>query len=484
MFKFLLLVSLGISSSSFALDIQMSDLKMVNNDKEGQIKAISRSDLSQIENTVVTDYALKKLGEIFYRSLYDFLSTSKIRCEFNFNTKFKAELGDADFFTTNADVEKYLKILRVNHYIDDILYENLSAINRDEENLLAIAQQFQNDPSSSSSRRLSRKETRLDQSNNVEDLYLNFQQWPDEAELCTYRQFNFLRDGVRDEDGKKSGLNRKARLKLLKRLNLVALKKGIITSETYRKLEYFRNDNYHENRYITLQSYFDITFKAKNKLLPYGQDLTFSNLDGDNQSEFSSERAHRHTRLTKRKELYEKYNENEIMMLAQVLVKASRRMGVDPDVTSSAPIISQTFEFTNQNGERENYVEVLTLDPQSQYNLARKRLRKDIFDLQTMDTFYKKKIRYEEIVMAAYETGYITYEDIEYAVKYDDLWNPEKTRFEKIKSFIFDVGGYATFFAPPPFNVVASLGLTLVEGFIDSKNVKGENNENISTFID
>ena len=128
-------------------------------------------------------------------------------------------------------------------------------------------------------------------------------------------------------------------------------------------------------------------------------------------------------------------------------------------------------------------VEELELDPQSQFNLARRRMRKDILDLEAMDIFNGTRVFYDEVVMAAFETGYLSIEVIEFAVRYDDLWNPTQTRFERISGFIFSFTGYATFFVPPPYNVTASLGLAIIQGIVNSSNVKGEDNDNAATFI-
>ena len=111
-------------------------------------------------------------------------------------------------------------------------------------------------------------------------------------------------------------------------------------------------------------------------------------------------------------------------------------------------------------------------------------MRKDIHDIQQMDIFIGKRIFYDEIVMAAFETGYVTIEDLKYVVQYDDLWNPSETKFEKVVGYIRSILGVATFFVPPPFNVGASLALTIADGLIDNATRKGVDNDNPATFID
>jgi hypothetical protein len=86
--------------------------------------------------------------------------------------------------------------------------------------------------------------------------------------------------------------------------------------------------------------------------------------------------------------------------------------------------------------------------------------------------------------MAALETGYISLEDIEYVVKYDDLWNPHKSDFEKIVGFVGTVAGVSTIFLPPPWNITASIAVGIIEGLVLSKNKNGARNDNPSTFIE
>ena len=65
-------------TTSFVLDAVKDGL---NNDKENEITVLDEKELEDI-NTRFSDQSLRnKIGEIFYISLYDFLSTSKIRCE-------------------------------------------------------------------------------------------------------------------------------------------------------------------------------------------------------------------------------------------------------------------------------------------------------------------------------------------------------------------------------------------------------------------
>jgi len=198
---------------------------------------------------------------------------------------------------------------------------------------------------------------------------------------------------------------------------------------------------------------------------------------------YTSEQIERLSTLSRRKLVYEKYNSQQILMLAQVIEKASQRMGNDPDVESSAPVIMQQFTRIVE-GKKVNYVERYELDSQSQYNYARRRMRVEINDLQNMTSFQGISIDYADLVTAALETGYITHEDIASVVMYDDLWNPEIPPYSRLKRFAYTVGRTTLLYLPPPWNITASIGLTAVESLLSSNKSNGVYNDNPATIFE
>jgi hypothetical protein len=102
-----------------------------------------------------------------------------------------------------------------------------------------------------------------------------------------------------------------------------------------------------------------------------------------------------------------------------------------------------------------------------------------------MDNFTGLKITFDDVVMAAYETGYISIDDINYVVKYDDLWNPQMSKYQKYKGFIVRVAGYSTFFLPPPWNIIATIAIGVTDSVIDNRYFQdGAENDNAATFIE
>lgn len=450
----------------------MADVHKIKNDKEVLISSFSKRDKEQVLEKYSDQNQRNAITNTFYQTVYEFINDENKQCEADFYAKMIANFEKANIATDKESIDDHIKMLRSTNAIDDILYDIVTSINDNAVKFQAI------DLNKKPGLFLTiNSEERLEK-NNLEDLYYSFKKWPDEKSSCSTQEFIRLKESVNIPGKAKDS----ARLRALAALNRKALEKELITLSTFNRLEFYRSKSNLSKRYIWLNDYFKIVLNAKNRMIPKTRNYVVKNLDAEDK--FSSERLKRFSALTRRKILYRKYNETQIILLAQVLQKASRRMGVDVDTVTRAPYLIQEFDLLKENGERETYVERTEIDPQSQYNLARRLMRKDIVDLQMMSIFNKIDITYEDLVMASLEVGYISLEDIEYVVAYDDLWNPTTSKYERVSGMVFKIAGYATFFLPPPFNIVASLALGIVEGIVDSKNVNGASNDNPGTFIE
>lgn len=443
----------------------LEDVSKFKNDKEAFISSFSSWKRKKILKKFPDPEVIKGYENTFYEIFLNFLNSSKRSCELRLISEIHEGLRRKEIANSEDEIEDFLKALRTFHAIDDIFYEILSSANKDYFGLKNV--QF---------KKVKRKN--LDQTEtDIESLYEGFKEFPDEETRCLYREYNNVLNNIRDEEGKKT-----YSLKDFKRLTTKAYHLEVISLETYHKLRYLHSDSPVNEQKIWLNDYIRIILNAKNQMTSSSYSYEVRNIEDE--SKFSSEKLKRFSKITRRKRLYRKYDETQIILLAQVLKKASQRMGVDPDTETQPPFISQEFTITNPDGQRKTYVEVIELDPQSQYNLARRLLRKDMVELQMMDTFLKHEISHEDVVMAALETGYISLEELEFVIQYDDLWNPERTKFERIKNFIFTIAGYSTFFLPPPWNITASIALGVVEGVIDDKYRNGAENDNPATFIE
>lgn len=468
----LMLLSSGLLLSSFSFaKVEIEDIYKLKNDKEVVITVFSEKEKTRIQNSYEDSEFKEQLSKVFFDSLYIFLNNSEKWCEPNFITHFREQLERNNLKNDEKDLEEYFKILRVTHQMDDILFEILTSVNKEYFKLQKI-----NINKEASKAFLDREY--LTENNNIQELFGNFQDWPDEVNNCSYEEYLYIKNNIWKSKTEKTTKDAHFKFLIMK-----AYEEKAISLESYHKLEFLRSKSEINKRYLWLKQYLKIVINAKNRMIPVN--LQYETNDIEKEDNFASEKLKRFSKLTRRKLLYEKYDETQIIQLAQILQKASRRMGVDPDTESGVPRIIQEFNVQLANGQRTNYVEVIELDPQSQYNLARRLLRKDMTELQMMSNFIKVNITHEDIVMAAFETGYITHEDLEHVIRYDDLWNPEMTKWEKISGFIFKVAGYSNFFVPPPWNVATSIAISVIEGIVDNKFFKnGADNDNPATFIE
>lgn len=456
-----------------ALSYEKSDIDKLKNDKEVISIHIKKNEKENLLKKYANEEFNSNLKSIFASTLLKFLNESG-QCELDLISRFHAALISAKIDSNKELRDEYFKLLRATDNIDDIFYKLLLGSNKDYTELHQIDDEFAD----------RKKEKRIPiifdhkdllAKNDVKNIFTGFQTWPDDNASCTYQEFNNVKNKI-------IKIKEKKNKDYFKFLTKVAYNDKVISYATMKKLNYLDESGSFKDRDNSLNSYLEIIFKAKNSMVPKhsaGNPAKLDNLD-----QFSTERVRRFSKLTRRAVLYRKYSETQIIMLAKVLRASSRRMNVDPDVAAKLPYISQEFTTTNDQGEQVTYVERTEIDPQSQFNLARRLMRRDILNLQTMEIFQKTKITYEDIVMAALETGYISLDDIAFVVQYDDLWNPTKTRYDRVSGFVFKFVGYATFFLPPPWNVFTSLAIGIVGGVIEKRKTSGAQNDNPATFIE
>lgn len=468
MFKNAPVILMVISFCMNNLHAAAPDFSKLHNDKEVRITSFSQKDMKRVLAKYPEASVRLNIKDLFYQSGGQYLESENQKCEFRLIDNLIANLDSAKLPRDQKSLEEYYKLLRSTQSIDDVLYDVLVGITNDYFGLKALVIKPYKGQAP-------KTENALEKRYDLKELFGSFKKWPNESELCAYQEYVKLKNLVINKKGKPA-------LGDLGTLNSRALKRGLISIESFEKIEYLRTKSGINKRNLWLQDYFKITFNAKNKMVP--KNKPYVTRDMSKEDDYSTERIKRFSRLTRRKVLYNKYTETQIILLSQLLQKASRRMGVDPDTKSKAPVLSQEFSVLNSQGEYETLVEKIELDPQSQYTLARRLMRKDMTELQMMDIFQKTIIKYEDVVMAAFETGYISWEDLEFVVNYDDLWNPNITEFERVMGYVFNVAGYGTFFLPPPWNITAAIAIGIAQGVVDDKTKTGAEHDNPATFIE
>ncbi len=227
--------------------------------------------------------------------------------------------------------------------------------------------------------------------------------------------------------------------------NIAAFRAGMITESEFTLAETYLA-NQVQNQRITLKNYLLILRQSKNRFRPAAPkpaDLA--------PNDFSSSLANRRENLTYRKSLYVRFNSIQINLMSELIKKTFERM----DATKAELI------FTSPGR-----IETIPISPMGQYYFARKLLLKDMQDLSRSSFFEGASFTYEDLVTAALETGLINSDLLTSVFKIDDLWNPQVSRWSKIANYALQITGNSTIFLPPPYNVISSVALILIEGFM------------------
>jgi len=115
--------------------------------------------------------------------------------------------------------------------------------------------------------------------------------------------------------------------------------------------------------------------------------------------------------------------------------------------------------------QRTGLIDTVELTPMEQYNFAIKQLQKSVLSLESKYYFYKdhKKIDCIDVILAAYELGLLPGDVLEQVTQIEELWKPNVTTGEKLKGWAGKIGRMGAGYLPPPFNLIASTGLMVIQ---------------------
>lgn len=373
-------------------------------------------------------------------------------CDLGLVNYFFDHLQENGFEVSKRQIKLYLGTLRAINAIDDIFYKLLADL---------VELQFGLNKAISENtypiNRDLKASHKIFEKNDISYIYQEFKQWPNEENTCALGAWVRLKNKI-------NPVKKKLSDKDIRRLNAKAYKTDLISLESYRRLEFLRESNILKRK-IFAAGYLNKVLLAKDTMEPKSKRQY--EIPVENEERFAAKKKNIFRKTTMREELYNKYNDEQIVMLAGILKKASMRMGVDPDVQASVPVITQQFTYQNDRGEYVTETEKYTLENASdQYDYARRRMRMDMLKTNSFKTFSHVTITFEDVVMAALETGYISHEEVELALTYDDLWNKEDSKLMQALKVVFKIGGTAVFYLPPPYNIIGGITVALINAKI------------------
>lgn len=185
------------NANGFSQEISYQDVLRVQNDKEVLISSFSKRDRDDIVQKYSDQTQITKVKNTFYSTLHRFLNQKGKQCELQFISHLEKSFAEAGLPNDQASIEEQLKLIRVYNGIDDIFYDILS---NDNKNYFALKSlNVKKNPKIFAS-----INEKLLEKNNVKELYSNFENFPDEINNCAYSEFIFIRNQIRNEDGKKA----------------------------------------------------------------------------------------------------------------------------------------------------------------------------------------------------------------------------------------------------------------------------------------
>ena len=347
------------------------------------------------------------------------------------------------------DFVAFVAYLRKVNAIDDLFYQNL--ILSEELDIAFSNKATKNGPLFPPFNRHNDETKEYD----LKKLYAEFNEFPDEVTNCSIETYFRITLSL-------TWKTEHERDRLLNKLDYMALEQGIITRETFNKLEVIREKKALDWT-IHLKSYLDVVQNAKDKLSPTGRPEVDPSL-------FSTKYAERKEKITRRGRLYRNFDSTQVMMLAEIIQKTAKRM--------DAKRVAIDFQYTElEDSETETYV----LSPMERYRLSIKLLRKDMGEVMRSDLFRNTTVEYEDLISAAFETGLIKSEELELILKFEDFWNPKNPKWKTYTGFAFSLLGTATFYLPPPWSVVGAIALVATQSQIlkSKKQANSDDNWNV-----
>jgi hypothetical protein len=431
-----------------------SELDLVANNKEASSRILKNSNERAIERWLNQSQARQEIfGRskfVLAKSLKTFLDQDEL-CDLGFSRLIQKNAIGSGLIKEEKHFEAFIFYLRKTNLIDDILLKNIILSSRLDEKFQTIKNKKA--PIFPPFNRDNERTSEID----LETLYADLKTTPDEVTSCSTRKLSQIASVL-------TWKNTRKRDKLISQLNYLALEKNIISLEVYHRLEVMLDEKV-LNWPTDLNRYFDIISNAKDKLSPTGAPQV-------DPSSYSNTYVIRRDKLTQRGRLYKEFDSTQVMMLADIISKTAKRM--------DAHNVSINFQFENSpKSEIETYV----LSPMERYRLSIKMLRKDMAEVMRSDLFKNTNIGYEDLVSAAYETGLIKAEELELILKFEDFWNPKDPKWKIYASFTFTILGTASFYLPPPWNVVGAIALAVTQIQLNKNQKQADPDDNWNVVI-
>lgn len=241
----------------------------------------------------------------------------------------------------------------------------------------------------------------------------------------------------------------------LKATNKVAKKKGYVTKNEYQLLESFRRNKV-QYWHLSLQQYSYKLRALRRQIDRYGYEegnfVTVNN---------------KKAKMSLRQYLFSRYSYMQILMMGNIVEKMRKRL----DSTDISILIRYADD---------EQTEVIPLEPMERFRFVLKLLRKEIAKLNQSNLFEDAGAHYAAVIAASYEIGIVPAVELEELASLEEIWNPKRTRMDRIMSWARMFGGVASVVIPGPFAFLPVLTIMVVDGIVAEP--KPNSDQDISLF--
>jgi hypothetical protein len=380
-----------------------SEDHIFSNLRESSSRLISSSKAREIEKL----YNGTKEIEILEKIISD---RSINRCATKIIAKIKKDLS----LNKKKDIELAILGLRSNDSIDDISADILIKAN---------------DLSVLISNPIARDSLNAEDEEEALKIYKNKAKDIHNGNLCFEDTYKNLVNNLSD--------SRPKFIKRLKHINKIALNNDLISDEEFKKIELLRINKVHEWP-LTLSTYAQ-SLEAISK--------NFQTRKKESSSTITNVKFRQKKSI--RQKLYEKFDSTQIMLLANIVR--------DLKVRLESKEITIAIDYENQK------TEIITLSPMEKFRCVLKLLRKELSTINNSSLLGGNTATYMDLIAASYEVGYISSLEIEQLASLQEIWNPSKTKKEKLFFWLKTFGDIASIVLPPPFDLVPVLAIMVID---------------------
>jgi hypothetical protein len=425
-FSFLVIALLTIEAFAF-------DITLLANNKEASSKMLTRKDRKEMnfwlgQHQIPKEDLKHQVKKVLTQVLSAFVRR-EAKCDLGLADLFLEAFKNEEIIEQPDELYPLLTFLRVENLIDDLFYK----IMHDSLELRIEIKSNQSSPLPPRPVNLNTAETsKID----LLKLYQSFLPLSNDIQSCTLGRYFKLLSQIHWR-------TRKERDGLLLRLNYLGVRDGALTLEEYNRLEVLRKSSASDWP-LYIDAYLNTLTQAKDKLT---KNPEFTAIHS-----FADKYVSRREKITQRARLYKNFSSTQIVLLAQIMERTAKRL--------DARFAYLNFQFTDDpKGDHEIYV----LSPMEQYRASVRMLRKEMGEIMRSESFRGTGVDFEDIIAAAFETGLIKSEELEHVLKFEDFWNPKTPRWKTYANFAFSLVGTATFYLPPPWNLVGAIGLIFAQ---------------------